>query len=410
MPVNKERNEGFMSHRTKKVIASGIAILLVLALVISFVATLRIYAYAAEANSNSVSSLRSEISGIQSERDSLKKQLESLSNKKSQLLENKSLLEKEAELNKIEISKQEELIKELDASIAQKTDELAQAELDESEQYETFKQRVRVMYEHGNLNYLELLLSSESFAEMISRLEIVSTIIEHDNKIMDELSETRQKISDTKLELESERQEQSELKTALLKNRDNIEAQIAKSEELSAQIKNDEETVKAIYDEMEKEEARLQKELQEQLAELEKNRKNNTYVGGTMSWPLPGYTYISSPFGMRLHPTLKVYKLHTGVDIPAPKGTNILAANDGTVLTATYSKAWGNYVVISHGGGVVTLYAHMTNIKVSKGASITKGQVIGTVGTTGYSTGNHLHFEIQRNGVSEDPFEKEFSK
>jgi len=146
------------------------------------------------------------------------------------------------------------------------------------------------------------------------------------------------------------------------------------------------------------------KALQDLLKKQQEAAKKNTqYVGGEYSWPVPGYNEVSSKFGMRIHPILKVNKMHTGIDIPAPSGTKIIAANDGTVLVATYNSGYGNYVCVDHGGGRATLYAHMSKIAVKSGASIKRGDVLGYVGSTGLSTGPHLHFECIDNGVQVDP-------
>lgn len=389
-----------MTQKLKHILALGTAVS-VTALLLS--SPIRVYA----ATTTSVNNLRNEISDIQKKKDALDKQLSELSSEKSKLLKNKSILEQQTQLNEQELEKKEQLIDSLSVSIEEKTTELATAKAEESAQYENFKERVRVMYEHGNVNYIEALLEAESFSDMLSRLEIISQIIKYDNNMMNKLSETRKQINDAKESLEQSKSEQEQLKASLEKTKSELKSRISQCDALTDQIASDEETVKAIFEEMEEEESKLQAELKKQIAEL---AKKDSYVGGTMMWPLPGYTYITSPFGMRLHPTLKVYKLHSGADISAPKGVKILAANNGTVIVSTYSKAWGNYVVINHGGGVATLYAHMTKAMVSKGDTVEKGQVIGTVGSTGYSTGNHLHFEIQRDGKSEDPFEKEFSK
>lgn len=390
----------FMTQRNKRIISFIITLSCVTMLSSS---PIKVYA----ATTTSVNNLRNEISDIQKKKDALDGQLSELSSEKSKLLKNKSILEQQTQLNEEELEKKEQLIDSLSVSIAEKSAELSTAKEEESVQYENFKERVRVMYEHGSVSYVEALLESQSFSDMLSRLEIISQIIKYDNNIMAKLAETRKQINDAKESLEQSKSEQEQLKNSLEKTKAELADRISQCDALTEQIASDEETVKAIYAEMESEEEKLQAELKKQIAEL---AKKDSYVGGTMMWPLPGYTYITSPFGMRLHPTLKVYKLHSGVDISAPKGVKILAANDGTVIISQYNKAWGNYVVINHGGGIATLYAHMTKASVSKGDTIQKGQVIGTVGSTGYSTGNHLHFEIQRDGKSEDPFAKEFSK
>ena len=134
------------------------------------------------------------------------------------------------------------------------------------------------------------------------------------------------------------------------------------------------------------------------------NTDTTRYVGGTFAWPAPGYYTITSPYSMRLHPIIKVYRLHTGMDIGAPMGSYAIAANDGIVTKATYSYSYGNMVMIDHGGGVSTLYAHGSEILVSVGDTVKRGDPILKVGSTGWSTGPHLHFEIIINGNTIDPY------
>ena len=138
------------------------------------------------------------------------------------------------------------------------------------------------------------------------------------------------------------------------------------------------------------------------LSSMENN--DSIYVGGIFLWPTPGYYTITSPFGMRLHPILKTYRVHTGMDIGAPMGTYILAANSGVVSKATYSVSYGNLVMINHGNGISTAYAHGSEILVEEGQEVKRGDIIMKVGSTGWSTGPHLHFEIIVNGTKIDPY------
>ncbi len=164
---------------------------------------------------------------------------------------------------------------------------------------------------------------------------------------------------------------------------------------------------------MKKEADRLTKEIQEAAAAAARaNKTSSTYKGGTMKWPLPGYYVVTSPFGNRLHPILKTYKLHTGVDLAGSgcNGKPVVAAADGTVIVAKYNVAYGNYIVIDHGGGITTLYAHSSKLEVKVGQTVKAGQEIMKVGTTGYSTGPHLHFEVRENGSYVDPIGKGYIK
>jgi Membrane proteins related to metalloendopeptidases len=155
------------------------------------------------------------------------------------------------------------------------------------------------------------------------------------------------------------------------------------------------------YAEMIEKEEKLLAEYKKAAAEL---AAQSTYVGGTFMWPLPAANnVITCPYGMRKHPITGVRKLHTGIDLRASTGTKVYAANSGTVTTSGYSSAWGNYIIISHGGGLTTLYAHLSRRSVSKGNKVKRGDIIGYTGNTGYSTGPHLHFEIDKNGTPYDP-------
>ena len=136
---------------------------------------------------------------------------------------------------------------------------------------------------------------------------------------------------------------------------------------------------------------------------LKKVQKPAKYIGGELAWPVPGYTRISSKYGMRTHPITGVYKLHTGVDISAPMGANFIAANDGVVTKAGMNSAYGNMVIIDHGGGISTLYAHGSEILVQVGQVVKRGDAVLKVGSTGYSTGPHAHFEVRMDGVVTDP-------
>ena len=146
-------------------------------------------------------------------------------------------------------------------------------------------------------------------------------------------------------------------------------------------------------------------EINKQILELAKQGLDTEYIGGVLAWPVPGYTKISSNYGMRVHPITGQYKLHTGVDISAPMGANFVAANDGIVTKAGYNTAYGNMVIIDHGGGISTLYAHGSEILVTVGQTVTRNEPILKVGSTGYSTGPHAHFEVRINGVVTNPIE-----
>jgi len=395
-----------MSQKTIRRIAGMIALVIVGALLMSFVADIWLTASAATTQ-QAVDTLRNQVSNITAQKKKVQKELNGLASEKKTLMTRKAALEREVDLTQQEIEASTTLISELGTLIAEKSVELEDAEAKLQKQTDTYLKRVRAMYENGQMGYLDVLLNAGSFSEMLSQAEIISQIIDFDQKLVGEMEKTRQAIADTKASLETDRAEEVSLKESLEENKRTLQQKIKESEDLVSQLEADEDKAKSAYEEIEAEEEKLQAELKRKIAEL---AANSTYVGGTMSWPLPGHTKITSEFGYRFHPTLKRNKLHTGVDISAPKGVKIQAANGGEVVTSTYSNAWGNYVVVNHGGGTATLYAHMSKRLVSVGDKVSKGDVLGEVGSTGYSTGNHLHFEIIKNGTSVDPFASEFSR
>ena len=261
--------------------------------------------------------------------------------------------------------------------------------------------RVIAMYETSKLQYLEILLTSESFTEMLGNYYNLKDLIEYDSELLETAKNQRREIATTKKIL-------AEKKQQVVKDK---QTQQKKSQVLS----NVKKTREYYLSKLSKEEQDLQAQIDEyntQVAEIEAEIKmmalnsiGPDYMGGAMTWPVPGYTSLTSLYGMRVHPITKAYKLHTGVDISAPMGATFVAAADGVVTKATFNKAYGNMVVIDHGGGVQTLYAHGSEILVQVGQQVTKGTQVLKVGSTGYSTGPHAHFEIRINGQTVDPLE-----
>lgn len=261
--------------------------------------------------------------------------------------------------------------------------------------------RVIAMYETPKLQYLEILLTSESFTEMLGNYYNLKDLIEYDSELLETAKNQRREIATTKKIL-------AEKKQQVVKDK---QTQQKKSQVLS----NVKKTREYYLSKLSKEEQDLQAQIDEyntQVAEIEAEIKmmalnsiGPDYMGGAMTWPVPGYTSLTSLYGMRVHPITKAYKLHTGVDISAPMGATFVAAADGVVTKATFNKAYGNMVVIDHGGGVQTLYAHGSEILVQVGQQVTKGTQVLKVGSTGYSTGPHAHFEIRINGQTVDPLE-----
>ena len=309
---------------------------------------------------------------------------------------NQTIYEKEIE---IEILKRQqtsllELISENEAKLEESNKRYAA-------QKALLEKRLVAMYEIGDASYLEFLLSSKSISSFLSNYYMVTEVISTDNELLDIVNQ--EKIYNDKMKDALDIQ-----KATLQANQETIEkTSIALSNSLI--LKNRRVN---ILNEEEQGLAAAIEEYQNAINEIETEIRllaianiSEEYVGGVMAWPVPGYYSITSQFGMRTHPITGIYKLHTGTDIGAPYGAEFIAANDGVVVKAAYNRAYGNMVIIDHGGGISTLYAHGSEILVQEGDTVFQGDPVLKVGSTGYSTGAHAHFEVRVNGGYLDPLE-----
>lgn len=310
------------------------------------------------------------------------------------------------------ISGIKEMISQKEIEITQTQSELDAAVAKEEAQYENMKVRIRSMYERGDDFYFEAILSARSFADMLNRVDYMEKVSASDRRMLEEFRTTREYVEVCKAQLESEQELLEEAKRNVEAEEASLESLISQKEaEIKAyeeDISNREQLLKeyeaeiAAQDAEIKEMERVAKALQTQLEQA--NGQKRTYDGGMFAWPAPSYTRISDDYGNRMHPTLKVQKFHNGIDMAAPGGSPILAAYNGTVVAASYSSTMGNYIMIDHGDNLYTIYMHASALYVSQGAEVVKGQKIAAVGTTGRSTGNHLHFGVRLNGSYVSPW------
>lgn len=274
--------------------------------------------------------------------------------------------------------------------------ELANAESKIVEKKDTLNQRLRVMYKTGHVGYLEVLLGSFNFEDMLSRMDMLQKIYEHDTTLLEYMQQQRDLVEEKKKALEDQRASLVALKSDLSGKQMKLSQDLTS---LDAEQQNLKKDIKAL----EAQEDRLNEDAKKITSLIAKLKTTEKYVGGKMMFPTPGYTRITSPFGNRLHPVYKTYKMHTGIDIAAPSGAKIVAALDGKVIYSDWFGGYGKVIMIDHGGGIVTLYAHCSSLVVKAGTSVTKGQTVAKVGTTGVSTGAHLHFEVRQNGKYVNP-------
>ena len=349
-----------------------------------------------------IDDLKEDASALANQKKDLQAQLKDVRADKNAAQQQKDLIERQINVIQEEIDNMTAQIEKYGQLIQEKEVELAQAEADEAEQYDLFCRRVRYMEEEGEVSYWSVLFSSADFSDLRDNFMMVEEIMEYDNKVMDDLIAIREQIEVDKAELEQAKAAQEEARKEQEAAKKEREAQEAEVDKLIGEISSQEDQLEAM-------EAELQKAANALDAEIRRKEKEMAaQISGVQSesgflWPLPGYTTLSSLFAGRIHPITGKRHNHTGIDIPAPKNTKILASKSGVVTTSTYNSSYGNYVVVSHSDGTSTLYAHMNKRGVSEGQTVKQGDVVGYVGTTGSSTGNHLHFEIRVNGTRKDP-------
>ena len=350
-----------------------------------------------------IDDLKDQAEDLDNQREELQEQIEAIQSDKSRALERKSLLEQQISATQAEINNIQAQIEKYTQLIMEKEEELAQAEAEEAELYDQFCQRVRYMEEEGEISYWSILFSSSDFSDLLDNFMMVEEFIDYDNRMMEEILALQEQIQSDKAELETARTEQETARTEQEKAKADLQAQEAEVdsliEEISGQedlLEQQEAQLKAAADAMDDEIRRLEQEMASQIS--------GVVSESGFQWPLPAsWNTLSSLFGSRTHPITGKPNNHTGIDIPASRNTEIYAAKSGVVVTSTYNSSYGNYVVVSHSDGTSTLYAHMNSRNATVGQTVSQGQVIGYVGTTGSSTGNHLHFEVRVNGSRVDP-------
>ena len=353
--------------------------------------------------------LQQEKNALQSGKRSVQQTINSLESRKNEMAGYVTALDEEVANIQNNIDRLNEQITAKEAEIEVTKAELLAAEQTAAEQYEAMKTRICFMYERGETLYTEMLLSAESFGDLLNKADYIQMLSEYDRKKLEEYRLVVEEVNVTRQVLEEEEEVLQETKAAAEEEQENINILIQEKQAQIAAYESDIEKQEQTVREYEAEIAAQNQLIKEVEAAIAADKaalaeaERMHYNGGKFAWPAPTYTRISDPFGWRIHPTLHVKKLHNGVDLAAPGGSPILAAYDGKVVAAGYSSSMGNYIMIDHGDNLLTVYMHASALYVKTGAKVTRGQKIAAVGTTGRSTGNHLHFGVRLNGEYVDP-------
>lgn len=400
----------------KRFMGAGLVICLLLAAVIP--ASVRATTMSA-LTSESIKDKQNQISQAEKEKEELQNNVSDLQKVKKELEAKKSNLKDYVSQLDKNLTRIEQNIVELREKISQKEEEIKQMEAElevalakEEKQKEIMIARIRLMYEKGDPSWPEMLMQSENFGDFLNRADYMERIMAYDKQMWEEFIANRELVELCKQELEAEREILNQAKENVEIEQSNLEALInQKNKDITGYesdinnkaraIREYEEEIAAQNAEIEALEAAI---AEEKKAILESNGDVLIYDGGQFKFPLASYTRVSSDYGTRMHPTLGVQQFHNGVDFASPKGTAIYSAYDGKVVAATYSATMGNYVMVDHGGGLFTIYMHASALYVEKGDIVVRGETIAAVGSTGRSTGPHLHFSVRKNGEYDSPW------
>lgn len=406
--------------------------------------------HAQAASRSAIESLQSQQASLSVQKAELQKKLDGIRSSQGQALNKKNLVEQQLNVLNQQIQVSEDLLAQYAQQITEKEAELEAAKAKEARYQAEFEARVRAMEERGNVSYWSVLFQASDFSDLLDRIDMIGEIMDADDQVLDQLAEARQAVAQAKADLEASRQGQQETLAQQQSQQAQLQVQqaevdrliqeiTAQSDVYARQIEQLEDSQDAVAQQIAQAEATYQKQLAAEKAAAEqaaqkaaaekaaaekaaaaakaaaekaaqqKQQTSSSSGGGSTSsgsqssqttasasgflWPIASSHRVTSPFGWRTHPITGRQHLHGGIDIAAPNGTPILAAKAGVVVISLYGSSYGNYVVLSHPDGTRTLYAHMSQRSVSAGDTVSQGQTVGLVGSTGSSTGNHLHFE-----------------
>ncbi len=352
------------------------------------------------ANAITYSELEQKRMELKAKIDEADKNLEEINIDLTENLEAINNLDKDIYVYEEQIKNITQNINEIERKINETETNLETIEARYAHQKELLETRLVNAYEAGPTRYLDVLLNSKSIVDFISKYYLIADVLEYDKGLLESI--------------ENEKIQITEIENSLIASRDNLKTIRIDQKKLMTDLENAKVERSSYINKLTEREKEIQKDLETYNDELELveveiqmatiNMQDVQFTGGTFEWPVPGYHVVTSPYGMRFHPILKTYRVHTGTDIGAPTGTYAIAANDGLVTTATYSSSYGNMIIIDHGGGISTLYAHASELIAHVGDVVKRGDPILKVGSTGWSTGPHLHFEIRVNGQAIDAY------
>ncbi len=386
----------------KRILRTLVALLCLTALLMADFTPFTVVQEASAVTQAEIDALKNEKNSLAAQKSELEKELKALQSEKTSALDQKTNIDRQIGVLQSQINLAEKQISQYEQMISQTEQEIRENEAKEAEQYQLFCERVRAMEERGTVSYWSVLFHSASFSDLLGAMDFVNAIMESDQRVIDELRETRAQIEEKKASLETALAEQEEVKAALVDKNHELKEQQAAAEKILRDLQQDEAEYKKLVAAKEAAMEAQQAEIARLSRELAAQNQTPTTYGGYI-WPCASH-YVTSPLGSRYTGIPGASTSHAGIDIGRVYySTQVVASKAGTVIISDYNKYRGNYVVVSHGSGNTTTYQHLSKRSVSVGQNVTQGQVIGITGSTGVSSGPHLHFEIMENGKIIDP-------
>ena len=413
-------------NKLVSIVALILVVIMALSILFGSLATVAAAASSSELKSK-LDDLKDEAAEIAAQADALDEEIAANQSETQSIVEQKSAIDQKIELTRREVENVNEQISQYNLLIANKQDQLDQALAQEEEMNETYQVRLRAMEENGSISYWAILFGASDFTDLLDRVDMIAEVAQADQTVLAqmkevsaEIAQARQELQESKQELEASKAQLAELETQLEQEREEADKLISDLMSKNDELVETAKTYDAMEDEMRQQILAVQAQYEDAIADEEASQKiqdareqassgNLPSVSSSSSgflYPLPsGSSWVSCAYGYRYHPIYGYYAMHSGVDLAASSGTPIYATKSGTVTMADYSSVNGYFVSINHGDGYSSLYAHMTNYIVSNGQYVNQGDVIGYVGTTGWSTGPHLHFEIYYGGSTVNPMD-----
>ncbi|NLK64874.1 MAG: peptidoglycan DD-metalloendopeptidase family protein [Tissierellia bacterium] len=346
----------------------------------------------------SIADLRYKQQQIENQIKEIRQKAEVLKGEKKTIESEIQILDSELRALTLETEKQEVQKQEISMRIAESEQRIIELTNEIDKNNEVLEQRLRAMYMNGTGGYLEIILNAENLIDALTRMDLIQLIVKSDVELLKTINEQKTEVEELKIVQETKRLELTAVINDLNAKQNEVLIASRSKENYMASLQNNIEEI-----------LRQEAAMEEQSKQIEKDiialQRAVEYAGGELLWPLPGHYRITSEYGGRIHPITGKWSTHGGTDIAAPYGTNILSSNDGVVIFAGYHYSYGNYIIVDHGGGIATLYAHCSKLLARDGQAVSKGEPIAQIGSTGESTGNHLHYEVRVNGVRKNPME-----